>query len=251
MVRFIRRRSLSLAWKIVLFSLVTASFAPSAQALHEPTMVTLGIGAKGQAASLIPLLEKRLQESRRFRVLKRISPPRQPFPWPEKDYKAWRSQTRASAALLGEASVVGNRIELTCRLIDLRKGFESKELLLSGDRRSLTDIADQAVRFLRVNYPMQAQITAAQEQRYVLDVGREDGVSEGDRFILWRLPETTRDQIAVFEIRKTDAWFSEAILLSFNEERMRSVDLQNWKGTLIEDVSSILLGHLNHERGWE
>ena len=243
-----RDKRVSIVWCGALAILLGVSIQWPVQALHEPTVVSLGISAKGPSASLIPLIEKRLSDSRRFRVHKRVTPPSQPFPWPETAYREWRKQTQASAALLGETAIKGNRIELTCRLVDLRRGFESKELVLGGDRSALNSIAEQTVRFLRVNYPLQAQITTVRGKHFVLDVGSEDGVVAGDRFILWRLPESSVDQVAVFEITSASAWYSEAILTEFHAERMQGMsdaaDLRNWKGKLIEDVSSILLGRL-------
>ena len=70
-------------------------------------------------------------------------------------------------------------------------------------------IAQQAVRFLRSQYPLHATVTAYADDVVYLDVGTQDGVTQGETFSIERHPGPYAQAIGTVQVTNAGDWFSQ------------------------------------------
>ncbi|HEY9765009.1 MAG TPA: hypothetical protein V6C82_01535 [Chroococcales cyanobacterium] len=186
-------------------------FASPAEAGHEPVGISLGLVPKSAAAPLVSQIEKSLVLSKYFLLRKAVTLPGGNNSWPDNQWKVWRGQTDARVALVGTVKKTGEGTEISCRAIDLKGGFESKQVSSSGS--DLESISREIVRFLHSRYPLRAVVSSLKNDLFLLDVGLQDGVQEGNTFVFWRHPDSCQERLAEFQVTKANQLCSEAKLL--------------------------------------
>ncbi|HBN08952.1 MAG TPA: hypothetical protein DD435_09980 [Cyanobacteria bacterium UBA8530] len=219
----------------VLISLSFLIFVSPAEAGHEPVGISLGLVPKSAAAPLVTQIEKSLASSKYFLLRKAVTVPGGNNPWPDNQWKIWRGQTDARVALVGTVKKTGEGTEISCRAIDLKGGFESKQVSSSGS--DLESIAREIVRFLHSRYPLRAVLSSLKDDLFLLDVGLQDGVKEGNTFVYWRYPESFKERLAEFQVTKANQLCSEAKLL---KGATKLLQLRTSALLVTEDPSEIL-----------
>ena len=133
----------------------------------------------------------------------------------------------------GKAPATGTSYDLQLRVFDLVLGDIGP--LFTGSGLSPAEVAAEAVRFLRVHYPLHATVAALHEDTVFLDVGHEDGIGEGSVFFIVRHPGTMNEPIGTVQVMNAGDWYSSCEVIDSVKNRNPQVG-----DVAIEDTSLFL-----------
>ncbi len=129
--------------------------------------------------------------------------------------------------------IASTSYDVALRVFDLALGDTGP--LFTASNPDPEAIAQQAVRFLRSQYPLHATVTAYEDDVVYLDVGTQEGVAQGETFSIERHPGPYPQAIGTVQVTSAGDWFSQCeVEDQVHGRNPRAGDIA------IEDTSSFL-----------
>ncbi len=107
----------------------------------------------------------------------------------------------------GGDPIASRSYDVALRVFDLALG-DAGPLFTASDPDPGV-LAQQAVRFLRSQYPLHATVTGYEDDVVYLDVGTQDGVTQGETFSIERHPGPYAQAIGTVQVTSAGDWFSQ------------------------------------------
>ncbi|MBM3274098.1 MAG: hypothetical protein FJZ00_03015 [Candidatus Sericytochromatia bacterium] len=124
-------------------------------------------------------------------------------------------------------------IDVLARTFDIDMGDYSQLMNLTS--RDPYELAAQTMKYLRVAYPLQGNVTAVRDGTIYLDLGKKDGVDRGSYFVIRRRGNAQREKVGTVLITSSSDWYAVG---EVNEQvlgkRVQAGD------AAVEDASAIL-----------
>ncbi|MBM3267859.1 MAG: hypothetical protein FJZ01_09445 [Candidatus Sericytochromatia bacterium] len=214
-------------WALVFAALLPGAAVPAAWALgNERSGVAIAIPP--DRSGYVRELRRAIQESGRFQLVQpaptgvRIKLP-EVLPVPAFTVPArntLKSRTNARWLLFGDVArrtetieefgtmVATTSLDVSARAFDLDMGDFSQLMTLTS--RDPAELAAQTLKYLRVAYPLQGQVTAVRDGTVYLDLGRKNGVDRGSYFVIRRKAGAYSEKVATVLVTSSSDWYAVA-----------------------------------------
>lgn len=123
--------------------------------------------------------------------------------------------------------------DIALRVFDLDLGDTGP--VFTGSDSDPAALAQDALRFLRAQYPIHAHVTSVDDNGVYLDVGTRDGVTQGETFTIVRHPGPYGEQVGSVQVSTAADWYSQCQV----EDQVKGRNPEAGD-TAVEDTTSFL-----------